>query len=296
MSCNVLYTRQVKAFDYFGARYYASDLSIWLSSDPLSDMYSSTSPYAYVENNPIMFVDPNGMYKDPAKAQKAQETATGSHGAARVGQVFNKGTESEPNYTFNIYKEGEDKYTHGQDDGSVMAYKPDANISDDLNNYLYGSNITSCTPNNTASYTQFNPTAIDNWSESSNFFAQLSYGIVDDFTVYATAVVLGPDKMRHLTGEGANRNELRNAGVNTLTNFVPISKIGSTLKIGKKVLNAAQFSKAYTKTGAVKGISAAQRGLNNRMLNHTIKQNNAFNKTLPVFMLGTSAAGNTQRR
>ncbi len=51
-------------FDYFGARYYASDLSIWLSVDPLSDKYPSTSPYAYVENNPVMFIDPNGMLKD----------------------------------------------------------------------------------------------------------------------------------------------------------------------------------------------------------------------------------------
>jgi len=48
---------------HFGARYYASDISVWLSVDPLSDMYASTSPYAYVENNPIMFVDPNGLFK-----------------------------------------------------------------------------------------------------------------------------------------------------------------------------------------------------------------------------------------
>ena len=49
---------------YFGARYYDSEVSVWLSVDPMSDKYPSTSPYAYVENNPIMFVDPNGMFKD----------------------------------------------------------------------------------------------------------------------------------------------------------------------------------------------------------------------------------------
>ena len=51
-------------FDYFGARYYVSDLSIWLSVDPLSDMYPSTSPYMYVRGNPIMLIDPNGMNDD----------------------------------------------------------------------------------------------------------------------------------------------------------------------------------------------------------------------------------------
>ncbi len=47
-------------FSYFGSRYYSSDLSIWLSVDPMSDKYPSLSPYAYCANNPIKLVDPNG--------------------------------------------------------------------------------------------------------------------------------------------------------------------------------------------------------------------------------------------
>ena len=47
-------------FSYFGSRYYSSDLSIWLSVDPMSDKYPSTSPYAYCRNNPIILMDPNG--------------------------------------------------------------------------------------------------------------------------------------------------------------------------------------------------------------------------------------------
>ena len=45
---------------YFGARYYSSDLSIWLSVDPMSDKYPSFSPYVYCANNPVKLVDPNG--------------------------------------------------------------------------------------------------------------------------------------------------------------------------------------------------------------------------------------------
>ena len=46
--------------NYFGARYYSSDLSIWLSVDPMADKYPSMSPYTYCANNPVKLVDPNG--------------------------------------------------------------------------------------------------------------------------------------------------------------------------------------------------------------------------------------------
>jgi len=47
-------------YSYFGSRYYSSDLSVWLSVDPMSDKYASLSPYVYCANNPVMLVDPNG--------------------------------------------------------------------------------------------------------------------------------------------------------------------------------------------------------------------------------------------
>ena len=45
---------------YFGARYYNSDLSLWLSVDPMADKYPSLSPYNYCAWNPMKLVDPNG--------------------------------------------------------------------------------------------------------------------------------------------------------------------------------------------------------------------------------------------
>ncbi len=47
-------------YNYFGARYYDSGLSIWLSVDPMSDKYPSMSPYNYCANNPVILVDPDG--------------------------------------------------------------------------------------------------------------------------------------------------------------------------------------------------------------------------------------------
>ena len=51
---------QETGFSYFGSRYYSSDLSIWLSVDPMSDKYPSLSPYVYCADNPVKLVDPNG--------------------------------------------------------------------------------------------------------------------------------------------------------------------------------------------------------------------------------------------
>ena len=45
---------------YFGSRYYSSDLSVWLSVDPMAAKYPSLSPYVYCANNPVKLVDPNG--------------------------------------------------------------------------------------------------------------------------------------------------------------------------------------------------------------------------------------------
>jgi len=45
---------------YFGSRYYSSDLSIWLSVDPMAAKFPHQSNYVYCSNNPIKLFDPNG--------------------------------------------------------------------------------------------------------------------------------------------------------------------------------------------------------------------------------------------
>jgi len=42
-------------FDYFGARYYYSDISVWLNVDPLTHKYPCLSPYNFVGNGPFHF-------------------------------------------------------------------------------------------------------------------------------------------------------------------------------------------------------------------------------------------------
>jgi RHS repeat-associated protein len=61
---------------YYGGRYYDPITSIWENVDPSWDLPTeiSTSPYAYVQDNPITYIDPDGRYKSfsdlTAKQQK----------------------------------------------------------------------------------------------------------------------------------------------------------------------------------------------------------------------------------
>jgi RHS repeat-associated protein len=53
---------QETGLHYFGARYYASWLGRWISSDPVADT-RVRSAYMYVSNDPVNRVDPDGRYE-----------------------------------------------------------------------------------------------------------------------------------------------------------------------------------------------------------------------------------------
>ena len=50
---------------YYGSRYYDASVGLFLGVDPLASKFPHISPYAFVENNPINLVDPDG--REPIK-------------------------------------------------------------------------------------------------------------------------------------------------------------------------------------------------------------------------------------
>ncbi|XLS28534.1 RHS repeat-associated core domain-containing protein [Flavobacteriaceae bacterium M23B6Z8] len=63
----------------FGFRNYDAGIGRWMNPDPLAEVYIHTSPYGYVENNPVFFIDPDGLRIDVSSILEQDEDGNYVH-------------------------------------------------------------------------------------------------------------------------------------------------------------------------------------------------------------------------
>ncbi|MFZ1455827.1 MAG: RHS repeat-associated core domain-containing protein, partial [Saprospiraceae bacterium] len=55
---------------YYGARFYDPTIRRFINPDSVSELAPGWTPYRYGFNNPIRYIDPNGMFETEADAKK----------------------------------------------------------------------------------------------------------------------------------------------------------------------------------------------------------------------------------
>lgn len=85
---------QETGLHYYGARYYQSKLSMWLSVDPKAHWYPNKTPFNFSGNNPLNIVDPNGMWEQDPDGNWVAQKGDSAGSLARDAGISQSAAES----------------------------------------------------------------------------------------------------------------------------------------------------------------------------------------------------------
>ena len=258
---------------YYGARYYDPRISLWLSTDPMELKYPNISTYTYCANNPI-------------KRKELDGQDWIEQGNCYFYDVFARDqdyvTEHYGNGAKYLFKAGKLYSTDGR-------YSYDLAVGGHVINsftgeYIPGTTITdagSIIHNDNAYFQPKEMSFVEQWANSDNILAILSYQMVNDLYIGIQAFDFGildrPEWENPFTGASfgnldgtPNYNQVESLpGI--VSTIVPFSQASKGIPLIKK-LNAADFSRLFK--GNLSKLKPNQRGMINRTINNGIESVN----------------------
>jgi RHS repeat-associated protein len=76
-------------YDYFGARYYDARVGRWGQVDQMSEKRFGISPYSFVQDNPLKYIDPNGLLDRPIYDTEGNFLGTDDEGLQGEAIIMN---------------------------------------------------------------------------------------------------------------------------------------------------------------------------------------------------------------